>query len=139
MITNHYCHHEGKPRPWAVGAFSDHMARQGARRHPLAAKVRQVHGRYTVPGTVVAPSQVQAQARDPAPHMCVCGVTPRKIASAAKTRVSHWAPLFSPLPEYYGQLAVSADDCWRASKEQFTMPAFHQSVTFVKISTQMNV
>ena len=105
MISNHYCHQEGKPRPWAVAAFSDHMAARCVRHCAtlLAAKVRQAGASVRYGGHTASDHRVHTQA----PRSTTCGVTPRKIATAAKTRVSHWSPLFSPLPEYYGQLAVS--------------------------------
>ena len=58
MITNDCLHHEGKPRPWAMGAFSDHMAAKVRNATLLlAVKVRQVHQvqctRYSTTGVAI--------------------------------------------------------------------------------------
>ena len=49
---------------------------------------------------------------------------------AAKTRVSHWSPLFPPLPEYYGQLAVSGDCRWNKR----ILQSLHQNSIRIQIS-----
>ena len=113
MITNDGYHQEGKPRPWAVGAFSGHMASRSA--PPCLQR-----------GTSPRCGRYSSDHRTP--HMW--RNAQKNCHRAAKTRVSHWSPLFPPLPEYYGQLAVSGDCRWNKR----ILQSLHQNSIRIQIS-----
>ena len=53
MMTNHRFHRrEGKPRPWAVGAFSDHMAARCSAGQPARRNVRCIVQALTIGHTL---------------------------------------------------------------------------------------